>query len=263
MESCQNCSDAIAVNFCASCGQKKFKRIDKKYIWDELQYTFVHTNKGFLYSILKILKNPGKTAREFIDGNRVNHYKPINLLFLLVAAGTFISTKIIGFDKIAKSYYAEIGMNAKIQEGIMSDYFAYPQVLMVLMIPVCALLTRIVFRKWGNNFYEHVVINAFMLIFYSLINLIIVYPVFFLMRNSSPSMVFAFGKFTNLFLPFMFYYFFKEFYPNETRKRIIIKVIQLILLSIVSFFLFIILLVYFGIFIVMLWKPEVIQAIKK
>lgn len=50
---------------------------------DEIQYTFLHTNKGLLYSIKHILKNPGNTAREFIDGNRVNHYKPILLTFLL------------------------------------------------------------------------------------------------------------------------------------------------------------------------------------
>ncbi|WP_428223277.1 DUF3667 domain-containing protein [Flavobacterium sp.] len=263
MENCQNCNDAIAVNFCASCGQKKIKRIDKKYIWDELQYTFIHTNKGFLYSIKNILRNPGKTAREFIDGNRVNHYKPINLLFLLVAFGTFISTKLIGFDKIMKKNYTEMGINTKVQEGIMTYIMSYPQIMMVLMIPFCALLTRIVFRKWGNNFYEHVVINTFMLNFYSLINLILLYPILYLLRNDAPSTVFGIMNLTYLFLPFMFYFFFKEFYPNETRKRIIIKVSQLILLSIVSFFLLIILLVFLGLFIAMLWKPEVIQAIKK
>lgn len=47
---CQNCNHDIIENFCANCGQKKYKRIDKKYLWDEVQYTFLHLNKGFLYS---------------------------------------------------------------------------------------------------------------------------------------------------------------------------------------------------------------------
>lgn len=262
MENCQNCNDTIVLNFCASCGQKKFKRIDKKYIWDELQYTFIHTNKGFLYSIKNILKNPGKTAREFIDGNRVNHYKPINLLFLLVAFGTFISTKFIGIDKIMRNSYTEMGINTKVQEGIMSYIMSYPQIMMVLMIPFCALLTHIVFRKWRNNFYEHLVINTFMLNFYSLINLIFIYPSLFLLRKGAPSTVLGIMNLSYLILPFMFYYFFKEFYPTETSKRIIIKVIQLIVLSIVGFFVLMILLVFIVLFIIMLWNPEAIQSIK-
>jgi hypothetical protein len=30
-ENCKNCKDAITGNFCANCGQKKYKKIDKKY----------------------------------------------------------------------------------------------------------------------------------------------------------------------------------------------------------------------------------------
>ena len=89
---CKNCGAIVSSNFCGDCGQKNFHRIDKKYLTDELQYIFLHTNKGFFYSIKKILRNPGKTAKEFIEGSRVNHYKPIMLTFLLSGISTFIST---------------------------------------------------------------------------------------------------------------------------------------------------------------------------
>lgn len=104
---CKNCNQLITANFCANCGQKKFKRIDKKYIWDELQYTVFHTNKGLLYSVKNILKNPGKTAKEFIDGNRVNHYKPILLVFVLSGISAFISYKIIGLKEIMSDFYSK------------------------------------------------------------------------------------------------------------------------------------------------------------
>lgn len=80
-EICKNCSTEIQLNFCGNCGQKKAKRIDRNYIKDELQYTVLHMNKGFFFSIKQILKAPGRTAREFLEGNRVNHYKPILLVF--------------------------------------------------------------------------------------------------------------------------------------------------------------------------------------
>jgi hypothetical protein len=52
-EKCKNCDQIISGNYCAYCGQKKFNRIDKKYVFDEMQYTFLHANKGLLYSVKK------------------------------------------------------------------------------------------------------------------------------------------------------------------------------------------------------------------
>ena len=103
---CLNCNTEIAQNFCANCGQKKYKRIDRKYIWDEVQYSTVHMNKGFFYSLKNTLKNPGKTARTFIDGNRVNHYKPIALAFILSGISAFIAYKMVGLGELTEKVNA-------------------------------------------------------------------------------------------------------------------------------------------------------------
>ena len=94
-ETCLNCNNPVIENFCSNCGQKKYKRIDKKYIWDEIQYTVFHTNKGLLFSVKNILKNPGKTAKEFIDGNynsilEYSKLKNIEISLLLKSWGKFI-----------------------------------------------------------------------------------------------------------------------------------------------------------------------------
>jgi Protein of unknown function (DUF3667) len=115
---CQNCNHVIVENFCSNCGQKKYKRIDKKYVLDEIQYTLLHTNKGLFYSIKKLLKNPGKTAREYIDGNRVNHYKPILLIFLLSGISAFISYKVLGFAEVMADFYSKSSNNSKILTDI-------------------------------------------------------------------------------------------------------------------------------------------------
>lgn len=106
MANCLNCGNQITENFCSNCGQKKYKRIDKKYIWDELQYTVFHTNKGLLYSIKTTLKNPGKTAKDFIEGNRVNHYKPILLVFVLSGIATFLTFKVLNFKEIIENFFS-------------------------------------------------------------------------------------------------------------------------------------------------------------
>ena len=76
MENCQNCNEVITGIFCSNCGQKKYKRIDKKYVWDEIQYTVLHTNKGFLYSVKNTLILKGPEALQYIKPK-----KRLNLLF--------------------------------------------------------------------------------------------------------------------------------------------------------------------------------------
>ncbi|MBC8645230.1 DUF3667 domain-containing protein [Flavobacterium lindanitolerans] len=75
---------------------------------DEVQYLAVHTNKGFFYSLKNVARNPGKTAKKFIDGDRVNHYKPILLAFVLSGISAFLSFKVIKSDVIMENYMQQI-----------------------------------------------------------------------------------------------------------------------------------------------------------
>lgn len=164
-KNCPNCNRVITGNFCSSCGQKKYKRIDKKYIWEEIQYTILHTNKGFLYSVKEIIKNPGKTARKYIDGNRVNHYKPILPAFVLSGISAFVSFKILGLYDILIAYYSSsaANVNSKFMNEFMSVFSSYNSIIMLLALPFIALATKFVFRKWGHNYYEHIVMIAYIL----------------------------------------------------------------------------------------------------
>lgn len=62
--------------------------------------------------------NPGKTARTFIDGNRVNHYKPVALAFILSGISAFISFKIIGLGEIMNSLQDEQVAKSEIMQDI-------------------------------------------------------------------------------------------------------------------------------------------------
>ena len=224
---CQNCNREITENFCGNCGQKKFKRIDRKYISDELQYTVVHWNKGLLYSIKKLIKNPGKTARTFVEGDRVNHYKPISLVFILSGISGFVSFKIIGMSNIMKEMFAS---NKAMNTGFMNDYFAfvsnYSPFIMFAYIPVIALFTKLAFRRWGHNYYEHIVINAYGLSLYSVLSIILLYPIFYLVRND----IYTFGlimNFSMLLIPISMVWFFKGFYPERKFITIILRVLAI------------------------------------
>jgi len=231
---CLNCNCVITENFCGNCGQKKYNRINKKYIVDELQYSLLHTNKGFLYSVKNILKNPGETARDFINGNRVNHYKPILLAFMLSGISAFISYKVIGLNTIMKEMYAEKQMYADTMNDFLSFAGSYNSFMMLLLIPIFAVFTITVFGKWGQNYYEHVVMNAYILSYYTITNIIIVYPLLYFFRHDLDVFI-PITVLAILVIPFILVWFFKGFYKEKSLKSIILRILLLIGLLIIAY----------------------------
>jgi hypothetical protein len=258
---CQNCNQIISYNFCGNCGQKKYKRIDKKYIWDEIQYTFLHTNKGFLYSVKNILKNPGKTAKEFIEGNRVNHYKPILLAFVLIGISTFISFKIIGFKEIMANFYAEQHMNSAFMNDYMTITTSYNSIIMLLLIPFFAFFTKLAFRKWGHNYYEHIVMNSYVLCFYTLFSIFLVYPLLFLFKSNIPIFT-SLTSLSMLPIPFILTWFFKDFYSDKPLKSVIGRVGLTLGLMFLGIVVLMILIMTGGHIYAMIKGPEALEYMK-
>lgn len=230
---CLNCGTDIPDNFCSNCGQKKYKRIDRKYIWDEVQYTTIHMNKGFLYSIKNTLKNPGKTARIFVDGNRVNHYKPIALAFLLSGISAFVAFKFIGLNELLNAYQDERVRNMDVNKSINSFNQSYNAFIVLLLIPFFALLTRLSFKSWGHNYYEHVVMNAYIISYYTILNLIIAYPLMYIFKDS-PSVIITISTLSMLSFLIILPYFFKEFYAEHPFKKVLLKFLIFLGLTVLS-----------------------------
>ncbi len=254
---CLNCGTEIHVNFCSNCGQKKYKRIDRKYIWDELQYTTVHMNKGFLYSIKNIIKNPGKTARIFVDGNRVNHYKPIALAFLLSGISAFVAFKFIGLNELMEAYQDQRVRNMEINKSINSFNQSYNAFLVLLLIPFFAMFTRLSFKSWGHNFYEHVVMNAYIISYYTLLNLMIAYPLMYIFKDN-PNAVMTITTFSMLSFLIILPYFFKEFYAEHRFKKVLLKFLIFLGLLFLSFIILMILFII-GMMIYAAINPEAMK----
>lgn len=235
---CLNCNTEIVQNFCSNCGQKKYKRIDRKYIWDEIQYSTVHMNKGFFYSLKNTLKNPGKTARTFIEGNRVNHYKPIALAFILSGISAFISFKVIGYGEIMNTMQDEQISKSEMMKDINAFNQSYSALIFLSLIPFFALFTRWSFKSWGHNFYEHVVMNAFILAYYNIISLLLFYPLLYIFKDNF-SVVMTMTTVATMSFLIIIPYFFKEFYKEHSFKQVLKRfLIFLILASIFSAILF-------------------------
>lgn len=256
-ENCLNCNYAITKNFCINCGQKKYKRIDRKYLIDELQYSVIHTNKGFFYSVKNLIINPGKTARDFIEGNRVNHYKPILLAFVLSTISAFLSFKVLNFNEKMHGFYDQKEIPESFARDLMALLSSYSSVMMLVFIPVVSLLTVIAFRKWGQNYYEHIVMNAFIQSCYTIFTILILYPLLYFFGDS-PSSFSIITQVSMLILPVILLWFYKGFYKEKSFMEIVLRLLLFFVFGIVLY----IFLIIIAIAVVVVFKPEMFMQFK-
>jgi len=252
-EICKNCKEEIQLNFCGNCGQKKAKRIDRKYIKDEIQYTVFHMNKGFLYSAKKILTAPGKTTREFLQGNRVNHYKPILMVFVVAGISAFLTNVFIPHpEEIVKKYYEN--HNIKMPFNVSSFYaffFKYHAFIMLLSVPFIAFFTWLCFKKWGYNYYENIVINSFSLIFFQLLSIVLVFPMQLLLKNNAEIFMTVPTIVTLVLMVICFPLFFIKLYHDKDAGEVILRLLLFgIILSIAFVILCVIAGFFFGMYLV-------------
>ncbi len=237
-EICKNCTGEIALNFCPNCGQKKSKRIDKTYIKDEIQYTLLHMNKGFFYSLKNLLKAPGTTAREYLEGNRVNHYKPILLVFVISGLSAFISHTFIHPEVVLESFNQP---NNVLTNPDFNNYiYKYQSLIMLASTPLMAFFTWLFFKKWGYNYYENIVINAFYFACLQTLSIIIILPIQYLLRSDPFLFLIIPTVLTFILLIGVTLWFYIDLYKNKSAGDVIVRLLFLALFMMVLYVLVII-----------------------
>jgi hypothetical protein len=111
----------------------------------ELYRFFTHIDKGFFFTLKRLIIAPGHMQRSYIEGKRNMHQKPFSM-FLICATISAVSRYWI-FYTIAHYYHSQVGSEAR--------YFHEYMVIMYIMLaPVYVLLTYSLFYKSGYNYAE-------------------------------------------------------------------------------------------------------------
>ncbi len=156
---CTNCDHEINLNYCPNCGQAaKLKRIDGHYILHEIEHV-LHFEKGILYTIRELLLKPGENVRYFISENRSRLVKPI--IFIIVTS--LIYSLINHFYHIEEGY-VHYDESSKSTTGLIfkwvQDHYGYSNIIMGIFI---AVWTQLLFRKYGYNFFEILILLCFVM----------------------------------------------------------------------------------------------------
>lgn len=160
---CKNCQSVVAGNFCSTCGQStNTHRLNSHFVVHDIQHGLLHFDKGVLYTIKELFTRPGHSIREYIEGKRVKHFKPISLVVLLATLygllTLYFKTSVVGgFEMGNDPKSTEIFQ--KIDEWASHHYVAY----LLMTLPFVTLGSYLAFRKQRYNFIEHFVFAAFLL----------------------------------------------------------------------------------------------------
>lgn len=253
---CRSCHHPLTGEYCSNCGQKRYRRIDRQYILNALQGIIFKMDKGFLYSLKSVLLNPGKTAKEFIEGDRQKHYKPLSLVFLLSAISMFISFKMLKLHERALKNVSEDQGKSFVMDSVMSQISSNYPLFMLLSLPIFALGTKLVFRKWGHNYYEHIVMNSYVLAFSSLFSIFVSFPILYFIDGNF-QMVTKFSLYSNLIYPIILTWFFKTMYPEKK----LISIIGRVFLFLWIIFFFFIIAIVIAVVITLILNPEGLRAV--
>ncbi len=175
---CKNCGHRVDGNFCSRCGQNtKVERINFPNFLSEVSESIFQINKGFFYTLKELFVRPGNSIKEFLNGKRKNHFKPIAYV-LTLSTFYFLITQVIHqntwIDDLVSGWMEGTSIGAAEAEvpAVLiwfSKNYAYSA---LLLLPVFSLASYLSFLKFGKNYLEHMVVNSYvtgqLAIFYAL-----------------------------------------------------------------------------------------------
>jgi len=177
---------------------------------------------GLFYSARELFTRPGHAIRDYIEGKRVRHYKPISMLVVLATFyGLFY-------------YTFEIDMFSGNNDGLfdyemVNEWIGHHFPIVILMqLPVFALASYLVFRKQGYNYYEHIILNSFFSAQKTWFRMFVMLVLVAIGRKDNFTQVSNWMFFPELFLMLWSY---GQFFKDMSKPRVFLKTFLVLLMS--------------------------------
>jgi hypothetical protein len=160
---CATCGALRAGPFCASCGQPEVGRLTLRGIASRLATDALDLNRGLLFTFVEMWRRPGVVVRDYLAGRTVRYTNPLKYFLILAAVTTFVYVR----SGVAAEAAAELATGLSEGGGrpleaatvleFLSSYFS---LVLLAGLPTSALATRLVLRRAGFTYAEHLVLNT-------------------------------------------------------------------------------------------------------
>lgn len=193
---CKNCNYNVApdYNYCADCGGKIVRnRLTLKNLALHFSEHFLNYDNTFLKTFITLFTKPEKVIDGYINGLRKKY---VNVISYFAIALTLSGIMIFVLNKffpatISIESWTPAG-SANFQEKNMAFTQEYQSILYMLMVPLYALTSQLVFLNIKKyNYTEHIVINMYLSAHFSIITcfIIIILAAFFGVHYVSSGML--------------------------------------------------------------------------
>jgi hypothetical protein len=145
---CKNCGHVLRGNYCSNCGQQsQVHKIDAHHFLHDIPHSILHVDKGFPYTFKQLIKRPGSALKEYLEGRRVQYFRPFGYVITMSA----ISTLLVHWMQLLTRhlYLKQTGNSFEWGESFFNKY---KSIFIFLMIPIVSLCTWLVFKKHRFNF---------------------------------------------------------------------------------------------------------------
>ncbi len=164
---CKNCGYTVEGYYCAQCGQSGgVDRINFPNFVRELSGSVFQVDRGFLYTLRMLSLRPGHSIREYLQGKRRRHFKPIAYV-LIMSTAYFLATKVLDSNTVVNDFMtgfsdgadaiSESNSAMRVMRWLSQNYGYFT----LLLLPLYSLASWLAFRKAGYNYFEHIVLNAY------------------------------------------------------------------------------------------------------
>ena len=169
MSTCKNCNTQLRGSYCHICGQKAdIKPINFQYVLTEIRDGLFQVNRGFFYTLKELFTRPGHSIREYIEGKRIQHFKPISFVLLI----GLIYAILVHYFEWKTALHGVLDGMGNYEEGkdVESNSFSHVlrwmianyQYSALLVLPIWALGSYLAYLRKPYNYFEHFILVSFL-----------------------------------------------------------------------------------------------------
>jgi hypothetical protein len=188
---CQNCGTELKGPYCSACGQKDFDfHRSFGHVFHEAIETWFHFDGSFFRGFHTLLFRPGVMTKEYNEGKRARHVPPLRfylvvslVFFLLIpphnaSEGAMVldekdraelAAAGVSTDPVAPG--AEPGTGERALDGSLRKFLQDPTLFwnaflralpktLLICLPIFALLTRLLYRRSGLFYLQHLILSV-------------------------------------------------------------------------------------------------------
>ena len=216
MTVCKNCNYSFKGKFCSNCGQAaQTHRLSFHYIWHDLQHGLFHFDSGIFFTTKELLTRPGHAIREFINGKRVRHTKPLTFVVVLATLYGLLYHYFIHNLFDVQPIHATENVVTAFEKVIQwnLDHLAYTVLILIVTTTVASYQ---VLKKQGCNLAEHLVLNTYYRGL-ELVIAVVLFPVLYILYKNNSEALRTYALLFQLLDLVLMYWCYAQFFGGLTK----------------------------------------------